>query len=51
MKVRISDENGNVIQEFEDADAEACERWAGEGLTAEIAEGFYARMIVDVIER
>jgi hypothetical protein len=51
MKVRITDQHGDLIQEIEDDDAETCEQHAAEAVGEELANGHYARMVVDVVER
>jgi hypothetical protein len=51
MKVRITDQNGDLIQEIEDDDAQTCEQHAAEAVGEELANQHFARMVVDVIER
>jgi hypothetical protein len=51
MKVRITDQNGDLIQEIEDDDPETCEQHAAEAVGEELANQHFARLVVDVIER
>jgi hypothetical protein len=51
MKVILRDQHESPIQEIEDDDAETCEHYAAEAVGEELANGHFARIIVDVVER